>query len=365
MEDLGKSFPAAEGMIDAEEGGTGRKQNNEFCLNCGVKLLDKFCHHCGQKDIPKRQTLGELWINFISSFWSYEGKFFLTTRYLITKPGFLAKEYNAGKRESYYHPARMYVFISFVFFLLLFSLPDTEGDNSEPMTKEELAELNQELKDAGHDSMKRDNEQSDVAKTDSSVIVFGDKKQKGKNERNNFSFSGPGYKSVAEYDSAQYLLPEDKRDGWFAQKLNRRTAELNDRYKDASRNFNEDFSQAFLDNFSKVLFYLLPIFALLLKLFYIRRDFFYSEHLVFSIYSYNFFYFAATVMLLLNQVSWLTWLSTVIGFWIFFYLLFAMKRMYEQSWKKTIAKFILFSFGFMFFLGVGLAISALAVLLMI
>jgi len=364
MEDLGKSFPAAEGMIDAEQG-TSKKQNNEFCLNCGVKLQDKFCHHCGQKDIPKRQTLGELWTNFISSFWSYEGKFFLTTRYLITRPGFLAKEYNAGKRESYYHPARMYVFISFVFFLLLFSLPDTDEDNSQPLTKEDLAELNQELKKAGVDSLTHDSAQAAVDEVDSTVLVFGDKKSKGKKERNSFSFSGPGYKSIAEYDSAQQALPEDKRDGWFAQKLNRRTAELNDRYKDASRNFNEDFSQAFLDNFSKVLFYLLPIFALLLKLFYIRRDFFYSEHLVFSIYYYNFFYFAATVVLLLNQVSWLTWLSTVIGFWIFFYLLFAMKRMYEQSWKKTIAKFILFSFGFMFFLGVGLAISALAVLLMI
>lgn len=365
MEDLGKSFPAAEGMIDAEQS-VNPQQPNEFCLNCGVKLLDKFCHHCGQKDIPKRQTLSELWINFISSFWSYEGKFFLTTRYLITKPGFLAKEYNAGKRESYYHPARMYVFISFVFFLLLFSLPDTDEESSEPMTKEDLAELNQELKEADLDSLTSDSvglvDEPDV---DSTVLVFGEKKPKGRKERNNFSFSGPGYKSVAEYDSAQNALPEEKRDGWFSQKLNRRTAELNDRYKDKSESFGEDFSQAFLDNFSKVLFYLLPIFALLLKLFYIRRDFFYSEHLVFSIYYYNFFYLAASIMLLLNQVSWLTWFSTLIGFWIFFYLLFAMKRMYEQSWKKTIVKFILFSFSFMFFLGVGLTISALAVLLMI
>lgn len=54
-----------------------------------------------------------------------------------------------------------------------------------------------------------------------------------------------------------------------------------------------------------------------------------------------------------------------LGFWIYFYLLFAMKRMYEQSWRKTITKFVLFSFGFMFFLGVGLTMSALAVLLMI
>ena len=160
-------------------------------------------------------------------------------------------------------------------------------------------------------------------------------------------------------------IVEAQRDGWFVQKLNRKAAELNDRYKDKSESFGNDFKQAFLDNFSKVLFYLLPVFALLLKLFYIRRDFFYSEHLVFSIYYYNFFYFAASLMLLFNQISWLGWLSTLTGFWIYFYLLFAMKRMYGQSWLKTIAKFTLFSFSFMLFLGVGLAVSALAVLLMI
>ena len=117
MDELSSAIPGSEGFVEVEQNAD-RKQPNEFCLNCGTKLADTFCHHCGQKDIPKRQTLGELWTNFISSFWSYEGKFFLTTRYLITKPGFLALEYNEGKRESYYHPARMYVFISFVFFLL-------------------------------------------------------------------------------------------------------------------------------------------------------------------------------------------------------------------------------------------------------
>ncbi len=368
MDELGKAFPAAEGMIDAESAGK-PKIHNEFCLNCETKLIDVFCHHCGQKDLPRRQTLGELFSNFISSFWSYEGKFFLTTKFLITRPGFLATEYNKGKRESYYHPARMYVFISFVFFLLLFSLPDSDkdGEGSREMTKEELQKLNSDLKEAGLDSSSRDSLKRSIAAvaTDSTdALVFGKKGKKKKNS-NSFSFTGPGFKSEKEYDSAQNLLPVEKRDGWFATLLNRRAAELNERYKDDDKSFSEDFSKAFLDNFSKVLFYLLPIFAILLKLFYIRRDFFYSEHLVFSIYYYNFFYLAASLQLLVGLVPWLSWAETAIGFWIFFYLLFAMKRMYGQSWRKTSLKFALFAFVFMFFLGIGLGISALAVLLMI
>jgi hypothetical protein len=75
MDELGKSFPAAEAMVDAEQNGA-KRPVNENCLNCGTKLQDIYCQHCGQKDLPTRQTLGELLTNFISSFWSYEGKFF-------------------------------------------------------------------------------------------------------------------------------------------------------------------------------------------------------------------------------------------------------------------------------------------------
>src|SRR5687767_15697910 len=115
MDDLGRSIPAGEALVDAEQG-TQKKHPNEFCLNCGTQLLDTFCHHCGQKDIPKRQTLGELWTNFISSFWSYEGKFFKTTRYMITRPGFLAVDYRRGRGGLYFHPPRFLGSIGLFFF---------------------------------------------------------------------------------------------------------------------------------------------------------------------------------------------------------------------------------------------------------
>jgi len=339
---------------------------NEFCLNCGTKLQDQFCHHCGQKDIPKRQTLGELWTNFISSFWSYEGKFFQTTKYILIRPGFLAIEYNKGKRESYYHPARMYVFISFVFFLLFFSLPDSdEGD--EPMSQSERKELRDELKATGLDSLAID---SILNKTISEVDIadssgFIKKKKVKKSKGLNFNFSGNKYMSAREYDSVQNTLPEAKRDGWIGQMLNRRASELNARYKNDNESFGKDFGEAFSNNFSKVLFWLLPVFAFLLKLLYIRKDYFYSEHLVFSIYYYNFFYLAASVSGLIDIVPWLDWFGIVFFLWIFLYLLFAMKRMYEHRWGKTILKFSLFVISFLMMLLVGIAINVMATLFFI
>jgi hypothetical protein len=368
MEDIGKSFPAAEGMIEAEQSSQ-KKQNNEFCLNCGTKLLDNFCHHCGQKDLPKRQTMGELIENFIGSFYSFESKFFKTFRYLLFKPGFLPKEYTAGKRESYYHPARAYVFISFIFFLLLFSLPDDDGnilentiDQKSGVQPDALEEMKQDLQREGIDSALMNNFAVD------SVISysFDGEKKKAKKKNGAINLSDSDYKSVAEYDSVQATLPESKRDGWFIRKLNIRNIELNERYKgdDGTSRFGEDFGQAFLDNFSKVLFYLLPIFALMLKLLYVRRDFYYSEHLVFAIYYYNFFYLAATIFLLFDLIPVVGGLlNKILVLWMIAYLPIGMKRMYEQSWRKTIFKFGIFSFAFMILLVLGITGSMLFILM--
>jgi hypothetical protein len=379
MDELGKSFPAAEGMVDAEQNTKGGHVN-ENCLNCGTKLVDTFCQHCGQKDILRRQTLGDMLTNFISSFWSYEGKFFLTTKYLITKPGFLAVEYNAGRRESYYHPARMYVFISFVFFLIFFSLPDATMDQE--MSREDIKELNGKLTVAQMDSLIKT---LPVSPSDTSIRILtpfkidsieslGRKKKpkkKGSSDDddnisiNFFGSETKGHKSIQAYDSAQQALAADKRDGWFERRMTIRSIELTKKYKGKINDFGKDFWMLLKDNFSKMLFWLLPFFALLLKLFYVRRDYYYSEHLVLTIYYYNFFYLAGSIVMLVDLVPWLEWLGTLIGFWIVFYLLFAMKRMYNQSWRKTIVKYLLFSFSFFFLLMIALMITAMAILMTI
>ena len=373
MDELGKSFPLAEGMIAAGQSKV-PKPHNEYCLNCGTKLQDIFCHHCGQKDLPKRQTLGELLTNFISSFWSYEGKFFLTAKYLLTRPGFLAKEYSEGKRESYYHPARMYVFISFVFFLAVVSLPDTDRDaESKVISKEDIKVLNNELKQTGLDTITKNPSLkniflkaiADSAKKDTEKEnVINKTKKKKKNS--DISFSGPPFSSIKEYDSAQNILPPEDRDGWITRKLNNRAIELNKREGDDSgKKFYKDLIQAFIDNFSKVLFCLLPIFALLLKLLYLRRDFFYSEHLVFSIYYYNFFFIAGTLYMIVSLIPGQDWLTYFIVIWIMAYLLWGMKRMYQQSWRKTILKYSIFSFLFLICVSIGVTVSALLILLWI
>jgi hypothetical protein len=361
MDDLGKSIPAAEVMVDSEQG-TKSSRSNDNCLNCGTPLTDAYCAHCGQKDLPRRQTLGDMLTNFISSFWSYEGKFFRTTRYIITSPGFLAKEYTAGRRESYYHPARMYVFISFVFFLIFFSLPE-EQDTTVEMDKDDIEDLREDMRAFGLDSVPQWQELSDSAVVAWAPAIQDSLRKREKKGDGSFSLQSSDFETVEQYDSAQLAKAPDDRDGWFVRRLKVRSIELNEKYKDQRGKFGEDFGQLFQDNFSKVLFWLLPFFALVLKLLYIRRDFYYSEHLVLTIYYYNFFFLAASVMMLIGLIPGLGFVQVILGFWIYFYLLFSMKHMYGQDWSKTILKFMAFSFLFSVFIIAGFMVSTLWILM--
>ena len=110
----------------------------------------------------------------------------------------------------------------------------------------------------------------------------------------------------------------------------------------------QDFADDFTHKLPYLLFVSLPIFALLLKLLYRRhKNYYYSDHAIFTLYHYIFsfivllLYFAFDVMR-----DWLDWtiLNYIIGALIIYwglYLLFGMKRFYKQGWGKTIAKFLI------------------------
>jgi hypothetical protein len=283
------------------------------------------------------------------------------------KPGFLATEYNDGRRERYFHPARLYAFISFIFFLLFFALPDDDDSANINYTlkadKEELKEFREAIEEAGLDSLYQgvpDSVLMDSIKTGKFFRQFGESQAK-----QSYSLSSMDYETVEQYDSAEQAKPEGDRDGWLKRKLTIRSILLNQKYKGHGKEFSENFGEAFMNHFSQVLFFLLPFFALLLKLLYVRRNYYYSEHLVLSICYYNFFYLAASVMMLINLIPGVGFISVIIGFWIYFYLLFAMKHMYKQSWRKTIVKFVIFSWLFAFLMLIGVSINAMVTLMSI
>ena len=68
------------------------------------------------------ETFWGLLTHFVYDITHFDSKFFSTLKYLFAKPGFLSLEFLKGRRASYLHPIRMYVFTSALFFVIFFTL---------------------------------------------------------------------------------------------------------------------------------------------------------------------------------------------------------------------------------------------------
>src|SRR5687767_12691350 len=118
----------------------GRKENN--CLNCGATVYGRYCHVCGQENVIPHDSFLHMVKHFFYDITHFDSKFFDTAHHLIRKPGFLSKEYLAGRRAAYLDPIKMYVFTSAVFFIIFFSRYSFKGmdfgvgENEKPTAKE-------------------------------------------------------------------------------------------------------------------------------------------------------------------------------------------------------------------------------------
>ena len=90
---------------------------SNLCKNCNSELLGIYCSECGQKNtelLSVKVIVKELTDNVFS----FDSRFFITLKYLMIKPGFLTKEYWAGRRTTYLPPLRMYLVLSVLYFFL-------------------------------------------------------------------------------------------------------------------------------------------------------------------------------------------------------------------------------------------------------
>ena len=86
------------------------------CLNCGTALTGKFCAECGQKNHTYAAPLRSIIEDFSGSHFGFDTKFFHSILPLLFRPGFLSREYSAGRRARYINPLRLYIFSSILFF---------------------------------------------------------------------------------------------------------------------------------------------------------------------------------------------------------------------------------------------------------
>lgn len=102
-----------------------RRQNvpqYTYCKNCGTKLEGMYCYQCGQYALDPRQPFWKYFKQYFENVYQYDSKMWRTLWLMFTRPGFLTCEFNAGKINSYVHPFRLYMCVSVVFFTVAFML---------------------------------------------------------------------------------------------------------------------------------------------------------------------------------------------------------------------------------------------------
>jgi hypothetical protein len=89
------------------------------CRNCGTVLVGRWCHDCGQDARSRLLDVRTLAAEYLDAAFNWDSKLVRTLRTLYSAPGELTLDYWAGRQARWVTPLRLYLVVSFVFFLLL------------------------------------------------------------------------------------------------------------------------------------------------------------------------------------------------------------------------------------------------------
>ena len=88
------------------------------CANCGAVVAGPFCSGCGQRTDTHAHSLGHFLSVATEVLTHADARVWATLWPLLMQPGFLTREYFAGRRARYLQPFRLYIVISVLFFLV-------------------------------------------------------------------------------------------------------------------------------------------------------------------------------------------------------------------------------------------------------
>ncbi|MCV9926072.1 DUF3667 domain-containing protein [Flavobacterium sp. LS1R49] len=337
-------------------------RKDKTCLNCRHVVEQKFCPNCGQENTDTRKTFHHLFIHFFEDLTHYENAFWRTIKNLLFKPAALTKEYLSGKRLSYLAPVRLYIFISFVTFLLIAIFPLHVNDNSTDTLKSENI---QKQTSAITNSLKEDKDVK--ALLNSKSISSEDKKAieevLSNPQTSKKSLVQFGYKSVNQLDSIQKYGSKAEKLSDFSYWINRKIQLIKD--KNTGREALDKFAESFIHNLPKVLFIIMPFFAFFLWVFHSKKRWYYFDHGIFTLHYFSFLLLIFLVIFIIGKIGVLfggnpivdtiVRLITIIGsIWMFYYFFPAHHRFYGEtrtvSFFKSITLFFINSFFILFLL---------------
>ena len=330
-------------------------RKDKTCLNCRHVVQDRFCPNCGQENIDSRKSFHQLFIHFFEDLTHYENAFWRTIKNLLFKPASLTKEYLSGKRLSYLAPVRLYIFISFITFFLMTTIPNTNYNliNVKKTTTTTKSGSNAKITTTENITIDELIESEKLQNQSEDSIHGSIAKKKKYDELFNF-----GFESQKELDSLQKFGPEEDRldevGYWFMTKV------LEVKKNNTNEELIEKFKESFVHNFSKTLFIYMPLFAFFLWLFHSKKRWYYFDHGIFTLHYFSFLLLVTLVVFLFSKFLSLFGSSLIIDtlkeivdfvsiIWMFYYFFPAHHRFYgETRWVSFIKSIALFLINMIF-----------------
>jgi hypothetical protein len=314
------------------------------CLNCGLEPLHSaFCPDCGQENITYAVTLPVLLRDVVDEFLRFDGRLFRTLGDLFFRPGRYTAEYNAGRRGRYLSPFKIYFVVSALFFYLL--ARQTAANNIEREFErgmqrgaEQGINLNIGISstvggEVGIVSQPKRKEKAAKATTNKNPLrspinpmidgkaIFPE----------NYQFEGQPLR-MGNYADAYEVWQKDPANTDKHTGMHRFMARQYLRFIDHPGGLLEQY----LQTVAKMMFFLLPVYAVLLAVLFRGTKRYFLEHLVFAVNQH-------TVAFLLGIAGQLMPLNTpaTIGLFLVTYSIMeiiALRRVYQQGFLLTLLK---------------------------
>ncbi len=329
------------------------KQNRKLshCLNCGedFRKNENYCPECGQENKDKRVSIGLFIGDFISNYLNFDTTFFKTIPLFLFKPGKLTIEYNEGRRRKYIQPIRLYLIFSlFYFFIFGWVIPKNFLDD---VMNGSLANV------LDRDSFNKNPQLQNVDPEDRAVL---DSLFSSYGKTNLKPTTSDTLGKIGWLELKVLALDPNVDNEQFNAALQKSSFIQVDMISTGKKRAIIANSSLFISgvarNLPLMMFVLLPFFALILKLLYIRKDIYFVEHLIHGINLHSFAYFIYGLTTL--WVVYIEWKAGSVIFWGFIivsvYAYFSMKKVYEQGWFKTLIKFTLLGMIYINLLFLGL-----------
>jgi hypothetical protein len=327
------------------------------CENCGAPLTGHYCAQCGQAAIDYRRSFGHVILDVLNEFVNWDSKILGTVGLLITRPWRLTNEFLEGKRVRHAHPLRLYLVAGFLFFLGVNY--GAKGLRIEPgkLNPKDRAELKAELKNedlppAAREKLERFLQQSSPSPTPSPETTTSPPAPGTGTDKQRREYGKIGERPFAVFDSdARTSTPFER---WIEGRAKEKMGEHGTKMG--------LFIATLFSNLPYMMLCCIPLFALVLKVLYVRRHIFYIDHLIYALHIHTFAYTGIMLIVLatigLNRVMPGTIAGWIIALlWIAFVvqIFLSIRRVYRQGWFFSGFKFLFGGFVYLIVLVFALA----------